>query len=204
MMFAAVKTTGRDVRFGRMLTWAAGAALLIATTGCEKPPGDKIDPLPPSADETASPEAAARAVLTCIQEEIRAVAARDHEQVRKCRARLLGLAAADRIEESFRKAPIYRMLVGTDVLRGYVEDWGATIAWYADGLRLDEMRRDPAKSSDDDVTLLTPATGEGDSALISVRCVKAADGAWRVWRIEFADANPPTSAPATKPATPAP
>ena len=202
MIFAAALkklTANRRVRPAALLAGVLGTLVL---SGCEKPPSAHLDPIAPAAEQAASPEAAARAVLECIQAELKAVAAEDREQVRGCRARLLGLAAADRIEEAFEKDPIYRMVIGTDVMKGFTESWGATISRYAPGLRLEQMTRDTAHSKPDDVTLIVPADVGDDSARISVRCVAIKDGTWRVWRIEFADAGAPATATTSAPSSP--
>ncbi len=144
-----------------------------------------------------TPEAAARCVLTGLQAELRAVASGDQELAQAALEQLRSMVAAEAIEKRLNRMPQFEGLLGADLIAGYIRNWGSTIAYYAEGFRFERMRRvtdTPAK-----VSLVVPASGPADDALIQVTCLRQDDGTWRVSRIEFVGETT-TTAPVSQPA----
>jgi len=157
----------------------------VALMGCESRPPEPAAALPDDWAYTVlkTPEDAVRNLLTCLQADLHARARGDEQTVRNCDAKLRTLAAANTIEQTIARLPQFETLVGEDAVQGYLDNWGATIAHYADGLHLDQMRR--ASESRTKVAIIVPASAPDDEALIQVTCVDQGDRLWRVSRIEF-------------------
>lgn len=99
--------------------------------------------------------------------------------------------------------PRYRAAAGRfaapdeEALRRIVEGWAAVIAYYADGLDLDDLRPGPVSGDLLRTVIDVPAHGARGSTLIRVACLQGEDDRWRVLGIEFV---PPALPPATAPA----
>lgn len=187
---------------GMRITTLLLVPVLAALTGCERQPV-AVPTLPPPGPVPAvkldTPEDAARTALTCIQTELRAVAHEDEQTAEQCREQLVRVAAARTIEQTFAKMPQFKMVVGDEMLEGYVANWGSTISYYAQDLHFDRMRRGAAAESQ--VLVLVPASGAEDDALIQLTCVRETENTWRISRIEFATEPVATQpAPTTAPA----
>lgn len=187
-----------------------GLLLLIATTmallvGCErKPPAPApvaLASMPAIVLNT--PEDTTRSVLLCLQARLRAVARHDERSAELHLEQLQKLAATTMIEEAFARMPPLKAVVGDDLIEGLVNMWGAAIAYYADGLQLERVRRTSTAPSK--VSVVVPASGPDDDALIQVTCVREDDDRWRVSRIEFVAETPtsqPVPPPVSQPASP--
>lgn len=178
----------------RALGVPALGALLILFAGCRPSASASSAALPPV--DQSTPEAVTRSALETIRAELKAVAAHDRAAAERAREQLARLAAAREILKSLEGSPRFKTALGDKPLRGYTDLWGATIAYYADGLALDAARR--AKSSDDgkSVVVHVPAEAGDSRAVISVSCVLGDDGGWRVRQIVFAGAPTASSGPA--------
>jgi len=183
-----------------------GALLLIlaiaALVGCEGNPSGSAPRPPPELPPVVldTPENAARSALTGLQAELRAVANNDPQAAQEALEQLRALVAVKAVEKTLNRMPQFKTLFGDDLIEGYIKNWGATIAYYAEGFDFDRMRRGFVAASK--VAVLVPATGREDAALIQVTCLRQEDGTWRVSRIEFVTLGT-TSAPrpATQPAS---
>jgi hypothetical protein len=168
-----------------------------ALIGCEGRPAEprlppKPGPLPEVVLET--PEDAARTALEYLRADLRAVAHRDGQIEEACIERLRTIAAVAAIEQELARWPQFKAVLGDDPIEGYIDNWAAAIAYYAEGFHFDQMRRDfetPSK-----VAVVVPASGPEDDALIQVTCIREDDGPCRVSRIEFV-----VEAPTTRPAS---
>jgi hypothetical protein len=184
-----------------------GARLLMilaigALVGCENnPPSSALRP-PPELPVVAldTPENAARSALLGLQAQLRAIANNDPQAAQEALNQLRSLVAVEAVQRMLNRMPQFKTLFGDDLIEGYINNWGATIAYYAEGFHFDRMRRGFVAASK--VAVLVPASGRDDTALIQVTCLRQDDGTWRVSRIEFVTLGT-TSAPqpATQPAS---
>jgi len=177
------------------LSLALGVAVLLG--GCTEPEAEAVIVAAPPADVYASPAAITRAVLECIQDELKAAAARDKTEAARCRERLIALAAKDDIEKRIATNPMFAVVVGDDVVRGYTELWGAAIGYYAKEFDFDSMLATPDRDDVRSATVRLLARGEEASTVLEVLCRSDASGRWGVTRIDFAKARPlvPASQP---------
>jgi len=144
-----------------------------APSAVEPPPIDLI-----------SPQAAATTVLGILRAERSAVARHDQPGAERCGELLLSAAATEVIRSEVEKQPHYRPLLGKDLVRGYTHYWGATVAYYLDGLNLSGAQVSPA--APDRAAVLIPATGrDGRPATLRIECYHDSQHTWRVARIEF-------------------
>lgn len=177
-------------------------AVSAAPVGCENNPSDSALRPPPELPQVVldTPENAARSALTSLQAELRAIANNDPQAAQEALNQLRSLVAVKAVERMLDRMPQFKTLFGDDLIEGYINSWGATIAYYAEGLHLDRMRRGFAAPSK--VAVLVPASGPDDTALIQLTCLRQDDGTWRVSRIEFVNlATTSAPQPATQPAS---
>jgi hypothetical protein len=172
-----------------------------ALSGCDNSRTESASRPAPELPAVAldTPENAARLVLTYLQAELRAVANGDQELAQAALAQLRSMVAAEVIANRLKRMPQFKGLLGDDLVEGYIRNWGSTIAYYAEGFRFERMRR--VADTPAQVSLVVPASGSADDALIQVTCLRQDDGTWRVSRIEFGSETT-TSTPATQPASP--
>jgi hypothetical protein len=138
-----------------------------------------------------SPQHTARTLLILLREELRAIRRGDRDAQRRCRRQLEHLADRTTIQQRFARTPQVKVLLGEDLVAGVISQWGATIAYYAEGLELDQIR-EPAAST------TQPAAGlrqvvqvrgigkAGEPVWIRVHCVRGEDELWRVTHVDFA------------------
>jgi hypothetical protein len=175
-----------------------------ALVGCEgKPAQPALPPKPGELPEVVlkTPEDAARSALVYLRADLRAVAHRDRQTEEKCLERLRTIAALAAIEQEFAKQPQLKGVVGEPPVEGYITNWAAAIAYYAEGFHFDQMRR--SSETPAEVAVVVPASGPEDDALIQVSCIREDDGPWRVSRIEFI-VEPAITRPASQPASQSP
>ncbi len=178
-----------------VLVVVAAAALV----GCESKLAEPtLSPAPGELPEVVleTPEDAAYSALNCLQSNLRAAAHRDKQAEKESLERLRTVAAVRAIEQELAKWPQFEAVVGDDLIDGYLNNWAAAIAYYAEGLHFDRMRR--ASEGPSRVAVVVPASGPEDDALIQVISVRENDGRWRVLRIEFVVGSP-TARPASQP-----
>jgi hypothetical protein len=181
---------------------AVGAAVLFG--GCDNPPAPPVLPPPGEVPEVVleTPEDAARSVLACLQTELRARAHQDESVANACLEKLRSAVAAQSLAQTIARMPQFKPALGDDVVEGFIHNWGAAIAYYAEGLHLEQMRR--SASSGSVAAVVVPASGAEDDALIQLTCQRGSDDLWRVSRIEFvteAPSRPVTSQPRSEPAS---
>jgi hypothetical protein len=105
--------------------------------------------------------------------------------------------ATAEIEKTLSRLPHFANLLGEDLVAGYIRNWGAAIAYYAEDFHFDRMRR--TTSTPASVSVVVPASGPQDDALIQVTCLARSDSTWHVLRIEFITESA-TAAAASQPA----
>lgn len=179
------------------LALVLGVAAMLG--GCGEPEPEAVVVAPPPVDVYASPAAVTRAVLECIQDELKAAAARDKLAAARCRERLVALAAKDDIEKRIASNPMFSVVVGDDIVRGYTELWGAAIGYYTKEYDFDSMVATPDREDARSVTVRLLARGAHESTFLEVLCCSDATGRWGVTRIDFAKAERPRAA-ASQPA----
>lgn len=184
-----------------VLLVVAASAMFV---GCDGEPAQPRLPPPGEVPEVVlkTPEEAARSVLACLQTELRARAHHDGQVASACLEKLRTAVAVKTLEQTLARMPQFKVVVGDDLVEGYVHNWGAAIAYYAEQLHFEQMRR--ASESASRAAVVVPASGPEDDALIQVTCVRGNDKLWRVSRIEFvaqAPSAPPASQPGSQPAS---
>jgi hypothetical protein len=153
-----------------------------------------------------TPENTARSALLSLRAHLRAIARQDEPATRECLAQMRTLAAEASIKRTLARRPRFSVLVGNDPIEGYIDNWGAAIAYYAgvsggdDSFHFERMHR--ISQTPTRVAVGVPASGPDDDALIQVTCVREDDGLWRVSRIEFVvetTSTRPAAPPASQP-----
>lgn len=160
------------------------AAALVG--GCTNPEPPPVSVPAPPAEVFESPQAITRAVLECIQDELKAAAAHDKTEVGRCHERLIAMAAKEDIKRRIASHPMYEIVVGDDVVRGYTELWGPAIAYYAKEFDFDHMLATPDSNDERSVTVRLRASGKEGSTFLAVLCRRDDSGRWGVSRIDFA------------------
>ncbi|MEW6197580.1 MAG: hypothetical protein AB1601_02780 [Planctomycetota bacterium] len=155
-----------------------------------------VSPDAPLSQQTA-PEAA-RHLLQFLQAHLQAVAHGRNDLAARFRDRAAReLVARDDLLSRYRAVAGRFAVPDEEALRRIVESWAAVIAYYADGLALDDLRPGPISGDLARTVVDVPAGGPGDDVLIRLACLRGEDDRWRVAGIEFV---PPASPPATAPA----
>jgi hypothetical protein len=156
-----------------------------------------------------TPQLAAHALLTLLREELRAIRRGDREEQHRCRRQLERVADRDSIQQRFARTPQVKMLLGENVVTGVIGQWGATIAYYAEGLELGPLEQTAASAP-----ATQPAAGpkqvvrvrgrglNGEPAWIRVHCLQGEDGLWRVTHVDFAFRQAPAGPPPATQSTP--
>ncbi len=175
----------------------------VGLTGCGGGAGQVVKPPPNAVDVVlTTPEDAARSVLLAIQAELRACAHEDLETAELLREQLRSISTADRIDRQLARLPRFKTMLGEDLVAGYIRNWGSKIAYYAEGIHFDRLRRgaEDAKA----VAVIVPASGREDDALIQVLCLLQDDNTWRIARIEFITQTAPVAVESQLRSQPAP
>ncbi len=187
---------------------AALCAMIVSGCGHTAPPAQESSPSPPvHADEPLrldSPQHTARALLILLREELRAIRRGDRDAQRRCRQQLEHLADRTTIQQRFARTPQVKVLLGEDLVAGVISQWEATIAYYAEGLELDQIIEPVAPTTQPTAGLrqVVQVRGlgkAGEPAWIRVHCVRGQDELWRVTHVDFAVRR---SAAQTQPAAP--
>lgn len=189
---------GREVGCRPFLLCAVTAFGLLIT-GCERSDSSSAAQAP-AADPAVlldTPENATRSLFHFLRAQLRALAEDDKAAARHRDQVVWHIAARDEIVARYRKVRGGRVKDEIAVLRRCVENWAAVIAYYADGLGLDQMRLDEGAKHGLRAVVLVPARGRDDQAVIRVTCLLGEEDKWRVRAINFAE-------PATAGLPPAP
>lgn len=195
----------RQVECPLLLCVAVAFGLFAA--GCQRNDSSSASPAEaPSADSAVvlgTPEHATGSLLHFLGAHLRAIADGDKAAAARYRDQVVWhIAARDEIVARHRKVRGGRAKDEIGVLRRCVENWAAILAYYADGLALDQMRLEEGARRALQVVVLVPARGGDDQAVIRVTCLLGGDGKWRVRAIDFADAA--SAAPRPEAAQPSP
>jgi hypothetical protein len=178
-----------------------GALVLLSFSGaCER-----VAPLPTSTPaalpiSTVTPEDATRSLLGLLRVQLQAAARNDRAAVAKLRELTLDkLVATDDVVARLHRPGGVSEKERAQVLDTLVTSWAATLAYYADGLGLDQIQVHPTGPATREAAIDVPARGRDDSAIVRVFCRRGKDNEWRVTGLEFAPR--PTTAPASSPAS---
>jgi hypothetical protein len=149
-----------------------------------------------------TPEDAARALLQLLHGHLQAIAHGDRKLADRYRDRVArDVAARDDILARYRSVAGRFAQEESRALAGLIENWAAIIAYYADGLELDRMKRGAASLEAGRAVVDVPARGPEDRAVIRVACLRDKQAQWRATGIELV---PPEiqahRAPTTRPA----
>jgi len=185
-----------------------GCLLVLAgfwvVNGCRRQPSAPTTRWSPSIDPQAAlsvdtPEGAARDLLVFLRAHLQALAHWDDRTAARLRDRVVtDLLAADDLLERYRAVAGRAAFHDAEVLNRLVENWAATISYYADGLQLDRLRATIVSGDRTRAVVDVPAQGARDAAVIRVACRRDEDDRWRVLGLEFA---PPPQPGAVTPAT---
>lgn len=196
-----------------LVTVAVAGAL---TLGC-RPPRTTVPPAteaPPlsTAVQRATPQEAARTLLLLLRTEAQALARHDVEAAAAVRDQVAWYVVTR--EDIAARMPHGMGARGRDpvvLVARCVENWSAEVAYYADGLGLDQVRVE-VPEREGYATVRVPARAGDSLAVLRISCVRGADGHWRVRGLQFAEratlpsvvlatqpVTRPTSAPASQP-----
>ncbi len=193
-----------QVRALGTIGWLAVALVAAMLSACDSRPGSSNSASDAQSTgelhvDLTTPEEAARSTLLCLVAERRAIARDDEPAELRCRQELQSLVAKEEIIRRLRGHPHVSDLSDEQVLDQFTRTWGAIIGYYLEGLELDRMRRVSLSGTTAEASVLVPARGVGDAALIRVKCVRGEDKLWRVAAVGF-QAEGATSQPASAPA----
>lgn len=170
-----------------------GLSASLVLIGCDSSPAEvQARPaavIPPIS--LGTPEDATQTVLLTLQARLRVAAYRDVETAKKALSQLRYLASEADLMRGLDRLPAYKSLLGNDVIEGFVDNWAATVSYYAEGYRLDEMSRVFESSTmindtPTEVHVIVPAAGKDDEAQIQVNCVYDESGdRWLIARVGF-------------------
>jgi hypothetical protein len=174
---------------------------LSLATACERvapPPADSLPTTQPIS--TVTPEDATRSLLGLLRAQLQAAARNDRTTVAKLRQLTLDkLILTDDILARLGSAAGVSEKERAQVLDTLVTSWAATLAYYADGLALDQIQMHPTGPAAHETAVDVPARGRDDATVVRVFCRRGKDNEWRVTGLDFAP--PPTTAPSSSPAS---
>ena len=182
----------------------AAASLTIASPACRQPDADPASPpasqsAPAVQVALATPEEAARSVLTCLHAQW-AARQRDDRAAAELYREQLRAMAADNVILARHRGIVRRPSQTPDVLDTFVQGWGPIIGFYADGLQLDRIQVPDLSAEQDQVFVRVPAASRRGEAIIRLECFRGPDRRWRVARIDFEPtASPPSPTTAPSP-----
>lgn len=187
----------RYVLIAACLVWG-----LILPLGCRQ--DTATPPTPPTPRiATDTPEAAARGLLALLQAHLDAVAKGDRPLARAYVARIIDeLLAREKILDRYHR--LAGELADEDhaALTTLVQNWASILMYYAGDIDSAHSTISALNDAQTGAIVEVFANGPGDTALIQVACLRAADETWRVTALELA---PVTTAAqqSTRPAPPA-
>jgi hypothetical protein len=150
-----------------------------------------------------TPQEATRSVLERLRAQLHAMAQHDRDAAARYRDEVVQeVAARDDILARYNALGVRAVRDDAEVLRRLVESWAAMLAYYADGLALEQMRLGAAGGEGSKAVVDVPAHGRDSETILQVYCVRGPDGQWRVGTLELAPprpALPAQSAPVSQP-----
>ncbi len=190
---------GCSPRTHRLTVLGAWVAVFVLPLACQR-----AAPVPTSAPapsvSTKTPEDAARSLLTLLRAQLHAAAREDRPAVARLRQLALDqLVARAELEPHVTGAAQMTAAERTELFNKLVDTWAAAIAYYADGLALDQLKAVGPVAPSRTANVVVPARGPDDTALLHVRCQRGASDEWRILGLELVPARAPASAPTTAP-----
>ncbi|MEW6251271.1 MAG: hypothetical protein AB1716_11535 [Planctomycetota bacterium] len=180
--------------------FAVAAGLCLTACKPETPPPATAPALQVALE---TPQAAARSLLLGLQAQLHAAWSGDRPTARAYRDQIVARIAAR--EQLLARRPNLTADEQEKFLRTLVDNWASVVSYYADGLKLDEIRLVPASAAEAAVVAVPAGRGE-EKATIHVGLVSVSGG-WRVAAVQFAagakqpaTATATAGAPATEPA----
>lgn len=200
---AVRRRCGAAPRAGPPCRAAVMVVACLVAQGCRQPrPPDvagasDLSGLPPL--RLSSPVDAARTLLVYLQAEQRAIRSARPDLAARVRQALRGVVAEERVRSRSASALRAYMPETRDVLDAVLQNWSATIAYYAEGLELDALS--PAPGSDEGQVrfVFAPASRGSNRVAIRIECLREGD----LWRIAGVELEPPRGW-ATAPSPPDP
>jgi hypothetical protein len=160
-----------------------GTALALTLCSCDHRDGESTDAEESLTVALDSPEDAVRSVMVGLRR-LEVAADKHDDAAAKSLRETLGQAVAEEVvKRALAPHPRIQFVIGDDMREGIVGNWASTTAYYAGGAHFDQMFRTAQTQST--VTLVVPASGKDDDALIQFTCNRCDDGLWRVSRVEF-------------------
>lgn len=183
---------GRDAFFGGAI------ALLAMFSGCAKPSATKTLPPPVLPQvQTDSPESAARSALLLMQNELRAVAARNPREIARIHEALMAIVARRDAAKALKNVSGAKSLLGEDVVSGMVELWTAALAHYSEEIDFATLSASQPQGANI-VAVYVNATAGSDSTYLRVDCLRE-DSRWVIANFSIDVAGPPRDEPLAQP-----
>ncbi len=184
---------GRRRRRAAMAPKSVGlAALLLLLTGsvagCERPKPASAAASQPALTPVvlSTPQDAARSALVGVLARRAALAKHDPAAADRALEHLRSVAARSTILKRYEEQTRRPAEKPDQVVDRYVESWGSIIGFYADHLRLDELRSTDQAANADTAHAYLPIGSGSDRSAIRIACNRETDGSWRVASIDFA------------------
>ncbi len=195
----AGRGNARRCRGGRATVWGALLLAPLALGACQRATPAATS-APALAISTKTPEDAARSLLGLLRAQLQAAARQERAVVAQLRQTALDhLVAREDILRHVSGAERLSEQEQSELFHKLVDSWAAAIAYYADGLALDQLKALGATAGTRAADLVLPARGPDDTALLHVYCQRTPGNEWRVAGLELVPSRTPATAPATAP-----
>lgn len=169
-------------------------ALFSAFAGCAKPGSEKSLPAPQMPQvRTDTPEQAARSALLLMQNELRAVAARDAQITARIHEMTLGIVSRREAEKALKNVSGAKSLLGEDVVSGMIELWTAALAHYSEGIDFASFSQTQGPTANE-VTVYANAAAGPETAYLRLDCSKE-ENRWVIRNFSIDPAGPPRGGP---------
>lgn len=204
MNFCDLSRCRRSVAAPLLFTLVAFVAFI---GGCERRAPAPAPAGTPTAQalriDLSTPRNAVRSLIECLRAELSAVERHDRAGVEACREKLLEIVSIETIAAAVAKRQKRvindRSAVARSLARAVSLSWGSVIAYYADGIDLEDMVCPAPAPNTRKVFALVPARGPEENVEFRIRCVLDKDESWRIAGIDFH-----VPATTTRPAAPPP
>lgn len=187
----------RKQRAAEQMTTRLQSGILLASLtvlsifgGCGKPGAEKSLPAPLMPQvQTDTPEQAARSALLLMQNELRAVAARDANLTAKIHEAMLGIVARRDAEKALKNVSGAKSLLGADVVSGMVELWTAALAHYSEGIDILSLSQAQGPTAGEVAVYANSVAGK-ETAFLRLDCLKE-ENRWVIRNFSIDPAGPP-------------